>query len=243
MVMLVSVRDGRLVAQTEEATKTGAELVPSIIRDAGAKAVESYLCYFTIPRHQHNLSAPRKFLRWAGDANLTLDAIRAGHVADFFDGLLAERPASQTATVYFYATRHLFAHLEADRVIERNPFSGLKAPKALMSLKEYKECVRDLDGYEDGTEEFNATMVVFYPMLIGGMDAQKIASYTRLPVSEVEQYAARLRENGIWMEDGRIALSECSKDDASAMTIEIIIQVLCAIGHVSRTVEDKLYAK
>src|SRR5690606_8292442 len=105
-----------------------------------------------------------------------------------------------------------FAHLESDRVIERSPFAGIKAPRATMtagdlkSLKvlreEVAEMVRPAD---ERSVDFRAGLVTLFPLFFDGeMDVARISEFTRTPAEEVSVYVSRLRDNRIWTPDNGI---------------------------------------
>ena len=229
MVMLISSREQ--AAQQPEATRSGAGMVPAVIRAAGSKAVESYLCFFA--RKSNQPSAAKGFFLWCSEYGLELTSIRAGHVATYFEHL-SDKKRGATPVIYFYSVGKLFRHLEADRVIDASPFDGVSPPQKKMGLAKFKSIVRDFDNLEEGDEHFNAAMVVLYPLVIGGMDVGNISCFTRLPYSEVNLYVSRLRENGIWTSDDKISIEKESNGDEGAMIVELILQVLCATGMMER---------
>jgi len=163
MVILVAEKAEESISARREATRSGLELIPAIIRDAGAKAIESYLCFFTGLDSRHTgyvmRAATKRFFQWADEAGIGLDALRAGHVNEFF-GMVKWKPS--TTKFYFTSLKRLFAHLEADRIIERSPFVGVKAPKSpkpgkpLVTLEELKAVARDLDNDDEDSDCFRA---------------------------------------------------------------------------------------
>src|SRR6185369_16076274 len=117
MVQLVAEKRQEHIEARREATRSGLELVPAIIRNAGPKAVESYLCFFTGLDSRHTgyvmHAATKRFFQWADEAGVSLDALRAGQVNEFFTNT-AWKPS--TTKFYFSSLKRLFAHLEADRI-------------------------------------------------------------------------------------------------------------------------------
>ena len=241
MVSLVSTKEQQQLNAREEATRSGADLVPAVIRDAGSKAIESYLCFFAQFTVRGKTAAcgyrsqSRLFFQWCRNAGISLDAIRAGHVVAF-QTEMREQYKPSTLSQYLRAVRRLFAHLESDRIIERSPFVGVDFParpkRMKATLAELKSIVHEIGYDEKKLDEFNASMVVLYPVVVGGMNAKRIAAFTGIPSSVVELYVQRLRENGVWTPEGKICL-ECEPDSDEAYT-EFIMQVMCALGEAVR---------
>ena len=150
---IVRQRSGEQVLAHQQATPSGLAFVPRLIRDAGQQATESYLCFCAGLGSRGTgttlRAAAKEFFRWAEAAGLRLDALRAGHVSEFFAGV-AWKPS--TKRVYFGALKQLFAQLEADRAIERSPFRGVKPPAVgkNRSLRELRAFLNELDGYYHG---------------------------------------------------------------------------------------------
>jgi hypothetical protein len=94
-------------AEKALANRNGEELVSAVIREAGPKAVESFSCvFFARVQSKHTDSvyrtAAHHFFRWCGDCGLQLDALKASHVAGFFEAKQAEWRGS-TERIYFGA--------------------------------------------------------------------------------------------------------------------------------------------
>jgi hypothetical protein len=244
MVKLQVSNSDEYLGARNESTRSGLEIVPAIIRNAGPKAVESFLCFFARARNRHTgyvyRTAANHFLCWCDEMALALEALRSGHVVSFFE---AKRDAwsASTAATYFHSLKLLFKHLEDDRIIEMSPLIDAARPrrerpekKRKITLTELKAMVQEIDGELEDSETFNAMMVVLYPMVGGRMDCQEIAEFTEIPLEDVQTYVARLLENECWTSDGRICVDPASMDDESVMTVEIIFQALCATGMMVR---------
>jgi hypothetical protein len=240
MVGLVSERSERELETQQEATRGGLDLVPAVVRAAGAKAVESFLCFFARAKSEHTgyvqRTAANHFFRWCGASGLALEALRAGHVAGFFEAKREEwKPP--TTKIYFRSLERLFAHLEADRIVERSPFAGAPKPQGpkvqRQALAKLTEFLRELDGIGEGSESFRPGLVAMYPVVVGGMDVEEIAACVGLPVAEVEVYAGRLRANGIWTPEGKISVSFEDPDSFEAV-VELAMQIGCAEGRFER---------
>lgn len=244
MVKLQVRNSDQVLAARQEATCSGFELVPRIVRDAGTRAVESYLCFFANLETRHTgyvfRTATKHFLRWGGDAGLTLGGIGAGHIDAFFSNT---RWKASTVKFYFGALKKLFSHLEADRVIERSPFAGLSPPRQHCpdlpprTLEALKGFLQDLDGIKEGSRSFRPGLVAMYPIIIGGMDTKEIASVTGIPLAEVEIYAGRLRENGIWTPEGKIAV-DFEDPESDEAVVNMVLIVGCAAGKFCRSTES-----
>jgi len=260
MVKLRVSNSDHLLAARHESTRSGFGIVPATIRNAGPKAVESFLCFFARAKNRHTgyvlRTAANHFFCWCDETALALETLRSGHVASFFESKRDMWKAS-TAATYCHSLRLLFKHLEDDRIIERSPLIGVAVPrrekpekkekvtlaelkamvqeidgvlKDLETFNELKAMVQEIDGVREGSETFNAMMVVLYPMLFGSMHCQEIAEFTEIPLQDVLTYAARLRENDCWTSGGRVCVAPESMNDNSLMILEIMLQTLCATG-------------
>lgn len=244
MVTLVSEKNERQLTAQQEATRSGGELVPVIVRDAGPEAVESFLSFFARAKSMHTgyvyRSAANHFFRWCIDCALDLRSLKAGHVAGFFEKMEEEWKTS-TAKSYFRALRYLFEHLQADHIIEQSPFVGVAAPRGRGALKELKRFL--LDGYGEDSEFFRPGLVAMFPIFVGGMDERKISAVTGFPLEEVETYVGRLRANGIWTDDGKIAVDfEDPEKEADVATVNMALIIGCAAGVFQRFPADEVLA-
>jgi hypothetical protein len=245
MVLVVSEKSREQIVAREQATRSGLELVPTLIRDSGQKAVESYLCFFAGLDSRHTgyvfRAATKRFFLWADEARITLDSLRTGHVNDFFSNATWKPSTTQ---FYFRSLKRLFSHLEADRIIDRNPFIGAETPKAegKRSLRKLKEFLKELDGYVEGDDCYEPGLVAMYPLVIGGMDVKRIALHTGVDLADVETYAKRLRENGIWHEDGKIEATFDPDDvEIATFVVEMVLIIGCAAGVFRRTSDDRIF--
>lgn len=94
MVMLTS-NNGPDVAPERDATRGGGEPVPAVVRDAGPRAVESYLGFFAqLARLRskavvyHYRSAVPRFLAWCEDSGVALAALQPDHVSAFVEAMM-----------------------------------------------------------------------------------------------------------------------------------------------------------
>ncbi|HEY7330680.1 MAG TPA: hypothetical protein VH592_23775 [Gemmataceae bacterium] len=245
MVTLISEKSGRQLQAQQEATRSGTDLVPAVIREAGPKAVESFLCFFARVRSERTgsvyRSAATHFFRWCGDRGLQLDALKGGHVAGFFEAKREEWRLS-TERTYFRALHLLFEHLEADRIIERSPFVGMERRQRPETesdeqrLAKLKQFLRELDGYDEGLESYyRPGLVAMFPIFFGSMDEARIAAVTGIPVEEATIYIGRLRSNGIWTEDGKIAVDfEDPEKESDLAVVNMALIIGCAAGEFER---------
>jgi hypothetical protein len=95
---------------------------------------------------------------------------------------------------------------------------------------------QDLDGIEEGSRSFRPGLVAMYPIVIGSMDTKEIASVTGIPLAEVEIYAGRLRENGIWTPDGKIVV-DFEDPESEEAVVNMVLIVGCAAGKFCRSTE------
>jgi hypothetical protein len=83
MVAIISEKSDRQLQARQDATRSGIELVPAVIREAGPKAIESFLSFFAsasgkLSGNVHR-SAAQQFFAWCGASGLQLDMLKAGH--------------------------------------------------------------------------------------------------------------------------------------------------------------------
>ena len=241
MVNLVSIKTKQRIAAAQAATRSGAQIVPPIIREAGTLAVESYLCFLASMKPSMLgavNAATRGFFRWTEDAGLALSEIRPGHVNEFF-----ARSAwrNDTIIVYFLAIKRLFRHLEADRIVEESPFTGIRNPAGGRAWAKKRLCafLRDLDFYDESDDYYRPGLVAMYPIVIGGQDVREIAGVTGLPLDEVEGYADRLRKNEIWV-NGKVRVEyDIENPDPVEFVVQMTLIIGCAAGDFeARFVED-----
>jgi hypothetical protein len=211
--------------------------IPAGIRDAGPNAVESYLRFligFEYPTRYILRAAGKHFFQWAEKAGIPIGALQPGDINAFFDNADWQFATKRT---YFSYLKRLFVHLESDQIIERSPFADASAPKkpTRRSLEGLKQFLKELDGYTEESEYYRPGLVAMYPIIIGGMDTNEIANSTGIPVEEVETYANRLRENRIWLANGKIAVDfEDPEKEADEAVLNMVLIIGCAAGEFQR---------
>jgi hypothetical protein len=90
------------------------DLVPAVVREAGPKAVESFLSFFAHGEREQSgsvyRSVAKNFFARCEVSGLQLNALRAGHIEDFLE---AKRNGWQRSTeqVYFYGLRVILEFL------------------------------------------------------------------------------------------------------------------------------------
>jgi len=218
--------------------ESGAANVPAVVRASGAAAEAAYADYFAARLTNASTRTlyagyARRFFAWLGDRAADLSGVTHDHVAAFLAEL--SRTAPSSATVARAALRGLFAFLRLRGVIAAGPAAGARAGRR--ALNELRAAVRELAaGPEDG-ERFRAAMVVLYPVAVGGMDPEVIAAATGIPADEVRRYVGRLRENGVWRDDGHVSVTA---DDMAGPEgiVELCFQVGCATGVFCRVPAD-----
>lgn len=236
MVQLVTEKTREKIDARQQATRSGLELVPALVRDAGQKAIESYLCFFAGLDSRHTgyvmRAATKRFFQWADETGYTLVAMRSGHVNDFFEN--APWKAS-TTKFYFGSLKRLFAHLEADRIIERSPFIGVSTPKVTKPKMKTEDVAYEtissafLKQWEgDASDEvMQAAMVMVAPVCIASFDAKAICTWSKLTTSKVDSIIARLYEKGIWFDDRSIRCEwldpECEHPDFAMLMDAFVV--------------------
>lgn len=186
------------------------------------------------------------FLRWLASRGIALGQVTPQLVAEF---LASSQCSPKAGYSYRTALNRLFDGLTARGVIPSNPTratggaggakdaahgtSAKETPEGPPTLADLQELLLELDGIREGSEYYHPGLVAMYPIVVGGMDPQAISSFTGIPLEEVETYVARLRENGIWRPDGKIAVDfEDPASDEAVLNLVLIIG--CAAGEFGR---------
>ncbi len=89
-------------------------------------------------------------------------------------------------------------------------------------------------------DDRDAALVVLSSMKHGASDAA-VHKDTSLSLSAIAPYAKRLRKNGVWRKDGRIATEHIGHEDADdeMITIEFLMLVAVARGFVQRAKAER----
>lgn len=109
------------------------DLLPTVIRQAGAKAQQRTLEFFTAEIRNRNTRrayayAVTVFFDWCEEQAIALDEIRPYTVAAYIEGLGHEL-AAPTVKQHLAAIRALFDYLVVGQVIPMNPAASVRGPK------------------------------------------------------------------------------------------------------------------
>ena len=229
-----------MTAVTDSANEPARMAVPEIIRTAGDDAVRAYREFLADARLSAGTSRVyggniRRFFHWAQKRGLALTMIDVDHGAVYTASL-----SPTSARIAQSALRGVFGHLVAANVLAANPFPprrrerhwkdgwGVDGPR--IPLPELKRIVLKAsaeDAWEEDSEDFHAGLVLLAPLSIGTMDPAAVAAFTGVPETLVKELAGRLIANGIWLSDGKIALSG---DDNLAFMMDVWV----ALGQLKR---------
>jgi hypothetical protein len=183
----------------------------------------------------------RQFLAWLEPQGIGLAAVTRATVESYLDG---QATCDHERMIYRTPLRRLFDALAAHGAIPANPAGAVRrsngrgvsagetstaADEAAPTLDDLKSVLFDLDHISEGSDYFRPGLVAMYPLVVGGMDIERIAAFTGLPPAEVELYAGRLRENGVWTPDGKVAVDFEDADSAEA-ALNLVLIVGCAAG-------------
>jgi len=200
---------------------------------------ESNLLYAAVSNRQRAL----QFLRWLEAQDLGLCQVTRAEVERFLDGLNVN--SDHGKMTYRTALRRFFDALVAHGAIPDNPADHsrqgmdipLETPPAdpvqpatndqPPTLADLKAFVHDLDNIDEDSDSFRPGLVAMYPIMVGGKDPSEIAAFTGIPLQEVELYAGRLRENGIWTPDGKIVVDFDDPESAEAI-VNLVLIIGCA---------------
>lgn len=105
--------------------------LPALILNAGERAAEKFIEYFTAQIRNRNTReayarAVGQFMNWCEDRGLTLDTIRPVHVAGHIEQLPFSPP---TVKQHLAAIRMLFDWLVVSQVVPMNPAAAVRGPK------------------------------------------------------------------------------------------------------------------
>jgi len=98
--------------------------------------------------------------------------------------------------------------------------------------------LRQLDGTLQGESRYSGLIVL--ASLYVGPNEEKVSLVTRIPLAKVSEKAKRLRENGVWNDQGKISLDMGDGSDHEVTTIALIMAFMCADGLVNRVREEEL---
>lgn len=126
---------------------TDFEMTPAIVGNAGGRAEEKFVEFFTAAIRNANTRAAyhraaASFFAWCGSRGLLLERIRPVHVATYVETLSREWSAP-TVKQHLAAIRMLFDHLVVGQVVEMNPAAAVRGPR--YSAKKGKTPVLDAD--------------------------------------------------------------------------------------------------
>ena len=85
--------------------------------------------------------------------------------------------------------------------------TGSSFPEPSIPLAELKRIVLEIgeeDGWKEGSEDFQAGLVMIAPLSIKTMDPSMVSRFTSVPEPLVREFADRLIASGIWRRDGKI---------------------------------------
>lgn len=97
------------------------------------------------------------------------------------------------------------------------------------TLKQIERAVDKSCGKEEG-EARDAGRVLLASAIVGP-NAQKVAKALGIPLSRVSPYARRLRDNGIWTTNGKVAANWFNEEDGG---VEFACDVNVALGFMER---------
>ena len=222
--------------------------VPAIIRAAGERAVTAYQEFLNNRKWSPNTlkiygQRARRFLRWAEGRGLTLESIGKAEIAAYATEV-ANGKSPHESIVYMTPVRGFFSQLVAAGVLTENPCAtarqvsrqqaGSSFREPTIPLSELKRIVLEIgkeDGWMEGSEDFQAGLVMIAPLSIKTMDPSVLSRFTGVPEPVVREFADRLIADGIWRPDGKIAGDWF---DAEGGNFAFMLDVWVAIGDLER---------
>jgi hypothetical protein len=225
---------------------TTSDTIPPAIAASGPQARAAWEAFLAaeglkVSTRRHYRSRALQFLAWLGPQ---LAAVTRATVESYLD----TRPSPHERYLQQAALRRLFDALTDQGVLPANPArpgphaddqaasageTAAASDEAPPSLADLKAFLFDLDHIGEGSEYYRPGLVAMSPLVVGGMATEQIAAFTGLPPVEVELYAVRLRQNGIWTPDGKVAVDFDDPNSAEAL-LNLVLMVGCAAGKFRR---------
>jgi len=236
--------------------RTNAEIqLPPAITAAGPTACAAWARFVADERFRPSTRSiyrgrALQFLRWLETQDLELGQVTPAEVERFLDGLNVGSDHSRMT--YRTALRRFFDALVSYGAIPGNPADPAEQGTSILlatalpnpvqpetgeqppTLADLKSFLHELDNTNEESEYFRPGLVAMYPIVIGGMDLSEIAAFTGIPLPEVELYAGRMRENGIWTPDEKILVDFDDPESPEAI-VNLALIVGCAAGVFKRS--------
>ena len=220
--------------------------IPKPVADAGENAIAAYQSFLTEGRLKASTltiyrSALSRFFRWATKHGAPLAALGRNDVDAYLTDLHTLKPS--TIAVNLTAIRAFFRHLMVSGVLSENPFASLAAPshkaaKLDPRLTKLKQMVREIgeaDGWTADSQDFQAGLVMLAALEIRTTEPEAISRFTGVSLPQVEQFAERLRDNGIWQSDGTIVAEWAEPENG---WLAFMLDVWVATGDLERARSD-----
>jgi hypothetical protein len=68
----------------------------------------------------------------------------------------------------------------------------------------FKETIRQMDpGLEEESPQFDAALLMLSALSVGTRNLRRLSLFTEVPYEDVRRVARRLREAGVWTQDGK----------------------------------------
>jgi hypothetical protein len=140
-------------------------------------------------------------------------------VRRFFDALVARNalpsnPADEAELSVERLEAAAAATPPEETAAEAWPASSEGSHPGRPTLAELKGYVRELalDPIEEDDEDFAAALVLVAALYLGSRDLEGLSRLTEIPLPLIEQFAGRLRANGVWTADGITSAAWLSDD-------------------------------
>jgi hypothetical protein len=215
--------------------------VPDSVVAAGEQAVEEFISYFASHGWGEStlkvyLSAVRRFFRFTEGRGLALGEVTAEEVRAFLEDLSVSARGLTSPLL-----RGVFDRFASAGVIEESPAASVKGSDLGPSLSELKAVLRHSGpALDEGSEEFQAALVLLAALFRGNKDLLALSQFTGVPLERIEEYGARLREAGIWLDDNMTCC--CWGEPDGKGDIAFWLDVLIALGLVKKLGDDKYTA-
>jgi hypothetical protein len=213
-------------------------VVPSVIVAAGEQATREFLAYFSGLDVNEDTrvvyrSTVRRFFRWAEARGLTLEGIHQDHMREFLEGL-SRLVLQQVLPIL----RRFFNHLVNAGIVHNNPVASLKASAIWPTVEDLQDILLEADpSLTEDCDAFQAQLVLLAGVFRGNKDLEALSRFTGVSLDVVQQYAANLREAGVWTEEGYTCCNWHEPDGLG--DIEFVIHAMVALGEVQKVGDDR----
>ena len=121
---------------------------------------------------------------------------------------------------------------------------GIVTDEIKSAVAGFRENIRnDEPNLSERSLDYQAALVHLAASSIGFSNLRLLSRATGVSYPKVRRFAKNLRENGIWGEDGRIAIEADPNEEPETAAVAFWLHVLVAVGRVRRQQPDEARAE